>query len=191
MRRGIFASAALVALGLAGCQTVGLTASPALPNAGFSYQGGTASQSFPFPADQVQAALVEAMADLKMRSAGPTQEEHGTSFHGQTADNRKVTVTLSRVLGAAAIVSGSSVDTTPPKDTSAIVTVRVGWLGDEPLSRFLMDRIGIRLGTTAPAAIPSEPPSSPERPVIFGGREVGPPSVRRMNDAGYRDTPVP
>jgi Protein of unknown function (DUF3568) len=184
MRKVVLGSAVVVALGLAGCQTVGITGNTALATAGFSYQAGTASQSFPFAATQVQPALLEAMADLKMTSVRQTQEGKATSYHGLTADGRRVSVTVSRVPGAAA----GAIEAV---ETQSVLTARVGWLGDEPLSRALMDRVGIRMGSMPAAAIPSDPPSSPEKGTFFGGRETLPPSVRRMNDAGYRDTPVP
>jgi len=180
MRKVCLGGAAIVALALAGCQTVSFTSRPAE----FSYEAGTASQMFDSTANQVETAALEAMADLKMSSVRKFPEGSRTTFHGLTADGRRATVSVSRVLG----LEPPAIN---PVETQPVVTVRIGWLGDEPLSRALMDRISIRLGSSAPSAIPSEPPSEPEKPVIFGAREVNPPSVRRLSDSGYRDTPVP
>jgi Protein of unknown function (DUF3568) len=175
MRSGIFWIAASVALGLAGCQTVGLTGNSALPLTGFTYEGGTASQAFPFTATQVQTAVLEAMADLSISSVQQISEGPGATLRGRTADGRRATVTV-------------ATQTAPP-----LVTARIGWLGDEMLSRALMDRVSIRLGASPPSAIPSEPPPvpAPRRASIFGGQEITAPGVLPLNDSGYRDTPVP
>jgi hypothetical protein len=186
MCRVLLAGAALIALGLAGCQTVGLPGNAALATAGFAYSAGTATQSFPFTSNQIQTPLLESMADLKMHSVRQTQEPTGVSFQGLTADGRRASVSVSRV---PTVAVGAAV----PTEAAVVVTARIGWFGDEPLSRALMHRIGVRLGTSPPSAIPSEPPSKPEGEgtVIFGGRELIPPGLHRMNDGGYRDTPVP
>jgi hypothetical protein len=184
MRTVLLSGAAMLGLVLAGCQTLAVPGGRELVAAGFSYQGGTAVQAFAFSPTQVQSAALEAMADLKMSSVRQTPTASGTTLNGLTADGRRVMVAVNRA---------STTDSNGVKlaETEPIVTVRVGWLGDEPLSRAVMDRIGTRLGSLPPSAIPSEPPSEPEKPAFFGVREVNPPSVRRLNDAGYRDTPVP
>jgi hypothetical protein len=72
------------------------------------------------------------------------------------------------------------------------VTIRIGWFGDEPLSRALMDRIGIRLGTLPPAAIPVEPPSSPAGNPFFSKNAVSDAEMLKdQADAPYSDKTVP
>ena len=68
------------------------------------------------------------------------------------------------------------------------VSCRIGWFGDEPLSRTLLERIGVRLGTLPPAAIPDRPPSAPASNPIFS-RDAVPDSVifRDFAEAPYRD----
>ena len=39
------------------------------------------------------------------------------------------------------------------------VGIRAGWFGDEPLSRTFLERVGVRLGSKPPEAIPTEAPA--------------------------------
>ncbi|MHC5542385.1 DUF3568 family protein, partial [Singulisphaera rosea] len=79
-----------------------------------------------------------------------------------------------------------------PNPGATRVSVRIGWFGDEPLSKALMDRIGVRLGTLPPTAIPTDPPSEPGSNPYFSKSAI-PDSVmlRDQADAIYRDSPVP
>jgi hypothetical protein len=159
---------------LAGCRTVAPVAGPAIVAAGFAYGGGKATQEFAFPSSVVQPAIVSALEDLKVQKI--RQRHDGTSqiVEGTTADGRPANVTLRPGVGAAR------------------VTVRIGWFGDEPFSKAVMMRIGIRLGTLPPAAIPEEPPSSPASNPYFS-REAVPDALmlRDQAEAPFRDTAVP
>jgi hypothetical protein len=82
------------------------------------------------------------MDDLRIRPS-PSLHDAGTiSVEGTTADNRHVVVTLE------------------PTPGSTRVRTRIGWFGDEPLSRALMDRLAIRLGALPPSAVKVEPPAA-------------------------------
>jgi hypothetical protein len=165
--------AAAVVAGLAGCQTVGPASVPLLASGGLVYEGGTATQAFAYNQTQVQNALIEAMADLGIHQVRQTNTPGHLNFEGKTVDGRRSSVNLdSRI--------------TPP-----VVTARFGWLGDEALSRAFMDRVGIRLGSLPPSALPAEPPTSPARPLIMMGPERTAPGQRPLSDAGYHDSPVP
>src|SRR5436309_2279056 len=117
----VLVAASLAGVALAGCQTVAPIAGPALAAAGFSYGAGKASQEFVFPPAAVQSALAAALDDLQVREV--RQRRDGTSrlFEGTTADGRKATATLR------------------PGNGAARVTVRIGWYGDEPLSRAILE----------------------------------------------------
>jgi hypothetical protein len=172
---GLFSGvlAAAVTAGLAGCQTIGPASVPLLASGGLVYEGGTATQAFAYNQAQVTNALIEAMADLGIHQVRQTNTVDHLSFDGKTVDGRRANVNLdSRV--------------TPP-----VVTARFGWLGDEALSRAFMDRVGIRLGSLPPSAIPAEPPTSPARPPIMMGPERTVPGSRPLSDAGYHDSPIP
>ena len=83
------------------------------------------------------------MEDLRIQAVRQINDGSTIVFEGTTADNRNASVTLR------------------PNSLGTRLTARVGLFGDQALSRAIMDRIGIRLGSLPPAAIPEEPPSTP------------------------------
>jgi hypothetical protein len=139
-----------------------------------SYSGGRAVQEFALPASAVRSAVTDAMDDLKMTAIESGRSGAVYKFDGKTADNRPVLVTVR------------------PHDGQTRVSCRIGWLGDEPLSRALLERTGIRLGTLPPAAIPENPPSAPAPNPILS--RLAPPdedTLRNIAEAPYRDRAVP
>ena len=72
------------------------------------------------------------------------------------------------------------------------VTIRVGWFGDEPLTKALLERIEVRLGTRSPEAIPATVPTAPSSNPYFA-RDAIPDSVmlRDFADARYNDRVIP
>jgi hypothetical protein len=144
MRRIALWAAALFAGAVpSGCSTVTPVAAPAMAATGFSYSVGRASQDFTVPPDKVQSAVLGAMEDLRIHSVHQSAEPGATFFEGTTADDRRAIVTVR------------------PYGGGTRLTTRIGLLGDEPLSRALVDRTGIRLGTLPPAPIPEKIPSKP------------------------------
>lgn len=174
MRRIALAAAVVVGSASTGCMTVSPVAGPAMSATGFSYLAGRATQDFTYPLPPLQSAVTGALEDLRVHSMHATQEGGGVIYHGTTADDRRVSVAIR------------------PNAGVARVSIRIGWFGDEPLSRALMDRVGIRLGTLPAEAVPVEPPSSPEANPYFS-REAIPDTemLRGQADALYKDTPVP
>lgn len=165
IKRGIAAIA--VGAGLVGCSTISPVATTGMVH--YTYRAGAASQGFPRPPEEVQRAAVDAMADMSIHSVRSTPDEGGVSYHGTTADGQGATVSVKN------------------RGSYASAIVRVGWFGNEQLSRAVLDRIGIRLGTLPPEAIPAEPPKA-ERAPIFSSRAV-PDSVmiNEVNEAAPRD----
>ena len=145
MRRMALAAAVLSGLLPAGCSTIEPVANLAPGRSSCSYTAGRATQSFAYPPAAMQSGVVAAMDDLRIHSIRQTQDNGSFLFDGTTADGRGVTIAVR------------------PHQGAARVSIRVGWFGDEPLSKALLDRIGIRLGTLPPSAIPVEPPSAPDR----------------------------
>jgi hypothetical protein len=144
MRRIAGMAAALCAgAAFSGCASVSPVAGPVMTATGFSYSVGKSTQDFAFPPDKVQAAVVGAMDDLRVHSVRQTTEPGAIYYEGTTADDRRALVTVRPFAGGTRLTS------------------RIGLLGDEPLSRALMDRTGIRLGTLPPAPIPDKVPSKP------------------------------
>jgi hypothetical protein len=160
-------------LGVSGCATVAPSVDPSAgpPR---TYGGGRAIQDFPRSANVVSATVAEAMDDLKM--TGIKRSRDGTVFKidARTADNRPVMVTVR------------------PHQEHARVGCRIGWFGDEPLSRAMMERVGIRLELLPPAPIPATPPSSPApNPFLARDSAVKDDMIREMVDAPYRDRVAP
>jgi hypothetical protein len=185
MRRIALTAAALLAsMACAGCHTMNpaaLTAfdgptGPGGPGTGpgFSYSAGRAVQTFPQAPLTVQPAVLAAMEDLRMHSVRQKTDAGAVVFEGTTADDRKAYVTVR------------------PNAAGTRISVRIGLFGDEILARAVMDRVGIRLGSLPPSAVPAEPPSSPEKNPYFS-RSAVPDSVmlKGQAEAPYRDTPVP
>lgn len=174
MRRIALWTAACAVAAAPGCTTVAPVAGPALAAGEFSYTAGRATQDFAYPAATVQSAVSAALEDLRIHSVRQTHDAGSVLFEGTTADHRRALVTLRPHRGAARL------------------TARIGWFGDEPLSRALMDRVGVRLGSLPPSAIPAEPPSSPGSNPYFS-RSAVPDAVmlRDQAESRYRDTVVP
>jgi hypothetical protein len=176
MRRTPLVTALLAGMALApaGCRTVAPVAGPAPDAAGFAYGAGKASQEFAFPTPVVQPAIAAALNDLGVRQVRQRHDGPSRIFEGTTADGRPATATLR------------------PGNGAARVTVRIGWFGDEPFSRAVMERLGIRLGNLPPAPIPAEPPSSPGANPYFSRQAIPDASqFRDQAEAPYRDSAVP
>jgi hypothetical protein len=173
----------MVSAASAGCSTVTPSAVKAMADSappadpGYTYSAGRATQTFASSAKAVAPAVMAAMDDLRIEGVRAGNDSGMVIFEGTTADHRRASVMLR-----------------PQKQGSTRLTTRIGLFGDEPLSRALMDRVGIRLGELPPAPIPAEIPSNPSpNPFINFSRSVGPQSemLRDMADSRFRDTPVP
>ena len=161
-------------VGLAGCATIPPAAEVAAISSSFAYSAGRGSQSFAAPVSAVLATLNDALSDLDLRSPRGTRDGGVMRVEAQTPDGRKVVATVRTHQGITQ------------------VAVRVGWFGDEPLSRTLLERVGVRLGSRPPEAIPSAAPSAPSRNPFFA-RGAVPDSemLRDFAEAPYRDRVVP
>lgn len=141
---------------------------------GYSYFGGRAVQTFGQMPATVQPALVSALDDLRIQNVRQITDGGAVIFEGTTADNRKASVTLR------------------PHASGTRLSARIGLFGDELLSRAVMDRVGVRLGTLPPTAIPAEPPSQPASNPYFSKSAI--PDSEMLKDhaeAYYRDSPSP
>jgi Protein of unknown function (DUF3568) len=139
-----------------------------------SYGGGRAIQEFALSPSAVRGAVNEAMDDLKMTSIERGRSGAVYKIDAKTADNRPVLVTVR------------------PHEGQTRVSCRIGWLGDEPLSKALLERTGVRLGTLPPAAIPVNPPSAPApNPLLSRLAAPDEDTLRNIAEAPYRDRVVP
>ena len=175
MRWTLVAVALWVSWVMAGCRAVGPVAvGPALDAAGYAYGAGKATREFAYPGPVVQSAIAGAMEDLRIGQVRQRHDGPSRIFEGTTADGRTATVTLR------------------PGHGAARVTVRIGLFGDEPFSRAMMDRLGVRLGTLPPTAVPDEPPSAPAaNPYFSRGAVSDDAMLRDQAEAAFRDSPVP
>jgi len=156
-----------------GCATVAPTAQPtAEPPRAFS--AGRAIEDFPRKPNVVSTAVADALLDLKMTSIKNARDGAVYKIEARTTDNRSVLVTVR-----------------PHQDQSR-VGCRVGWFGDEPLSKAIIERIGIRLELLPPAPIPENPPSSPApNPFLLRDAALKDGMIRDMVEAPYRDRVSP
>jgi hypothetical protein len=125
----------------------------------------------------VQPAVVAAMADLQIEGVHRITDASLIVFEGTTSDNRRASITIR-----------------PQNQGSTRLTARVGLFGDEPLSKALLERVGIRLGELPPAPIPAEIPSAPApNPFLdfFHSAGPDPEMLKDMADSRFRDSVVP
>jgi uncharacterized protein YceK len=172
-RRIVFAVVSGCGLCASGCATVAprIEAESSLSS---TYTGGRAIQDFARSPGDLGSAVAEAMEDLKMTSLERGRDGSVYKISASTADKRSVLVTMR------------------PHQGLTRLACRVGLFGDEPLSKALLERVGVRLGTLPPAPIPDQAPSKPGSNPFFS-REAVPDDVflRDVADAPYRDRVIP
>ena len=139
---------------------------PDQPSSGYSFSTGRGLQDFPAAPVAVKAAVYEAMEDLKMTIKHGSRDGAVSQIEGRTSNDQTVTVTIR------------------PQQGQTHVSCRIGWFGDDPLSKTLLERVGVRLGTLPPAAIPDKLPSAPSSNPFFS-RDAIPDSIM------YRKSPMP
>jgi hypothetical protein len=138
------------------------------------YAVGRGTRGFAAPPAAVRQAVLEAMADLEVKPGRQSVDGTVTQVSGTTANNQGVSVIIR------------------PIRNETRVICRIGWFGDEPFSIALLDRVGIRLGTLPPAAVPAQPPSAPSSNPLFSREAVSDEEMLRdVVDAPYRDRVIP
>jgi hypothetical protein len=140
----------------------------------FAYTAGRGVQGFVAPLPAVVAAVGASMDDLDLTSRALARDGAVSRLEGKTTDGRNVMATIRTNQGLTQ------------------VAVRVGWFGDEPLSRALLERVSVRLGSRDPEAIPASAPSAPSGNPFFA-RDAVPDAVmlRDLAEAPYRDRVIP
>ncbi|WP_435006405.1 hypothetical protein P12x_003974 [Tundrisphaera lichenicola] len=173
MRGNSFVLTMVSALLMAGCSTTGPFGRErlALP-VGPSYVGGRGTQVYPI-SDNLIPNVKEAMGDVGMREILQSQDPSGLIIlEARTADQRRARVTLQN--------SG----------LRSVVSAKVGWIGDEPITRALLDRIASRQGTFESSTPIEAAPDQPSQPFI--SRQAVPDStmLRDQTDAGYNPSVI-
>jgi Protein of unknown function (DUF3568) len=172
-RQLLFAAGLAGLLSSGGCATIAPGVEHTNAPAG-GYSGGRTVQDFPRDPQTVSAAIAQSLDDLKMVDV--KRQRDGTVYKivAKTEDNRPVLVTAR------------------PHQDQTRVGCRIGWFGDEPLSKAVMERTGIRLELLPPAPIADKPPSSPEpNPFLLRDTNLQNGMIRDMLEAPYRDRPGP
>jgi hypothetical protein len=160
---------------LAGCSTTGPFGREklALP-IGPSYVGGRGMQMFP-SSPTLLTNVKGAMSDVGMYSVVQNEDPSGLIIlEGQCADARKARVTI--------LTSGKN----------STVSAKIGWFGDEPLTRSLLKRIGDRQGLLPePPTIAEETKSEPRRTQPIFSRDAVPDAtmLRDHIQSGYMPAP--
>jgi hypothetical protein len=159
---------------LTGCATVPPAAELTGVSSSFAFSAGRGSQAFAASPAAVLAALQPALEDLSFQRVQVARDGAVTRIDAHTADRDHAVLTVRT-----------------HRDRTH-VSVRIGWFGDEPLSRALLERVSIRLGTSPPEAIPATPPSAPAANPFFS-RDAVPNSemLRDFVEAPYRDRVIP
>jgi hypothetical protein len=164
---------AAIAIAHSGCATVAPSPERLLSTE-TTYGVGRAIQDFALPPGKVGEAISEAMTDLKMTAIEPGRDGAVYKIQAKTADHRSVMITMR------------------PHQGQTRVACRIGLFGDELMSKALLERTGIRLGTLPPAAIPNEVPSSPGSNPFFSRDAVSDDQMLRdVAEAPYRDRVIP
>lgn len=171
-----FASLAGAALILAssGCSTLPKTRvpeeDPPAPTA--RYTTGRLLQDFAYPASAVVAAVPEAMDELGIAVVRKHRDGTAVQIEGRAPDGRSVVVTMRMQ---------------PPITR---LSCRVGWFGDEPMSRTVLRRVAVRLGAVPPEPVPDKLPSRPS-PNPYISRTAIPDAVMAKDqiEAPYRNRP--
>ncbi len=133
MRRNSVLGMILAVSLLAGCSTTGAFSREklALP-VGPSYVGGRGVQLFP-TSPRLLDNVKDSMSELNMHTLVQNEDPSGlTIVEATSAAGQKVRTTIQ--------TSGKN----------STVSVKVGWFGDEPLTRALLDRIGSKQGNLPP-----------------------------------------
>ncbi len=180
MRRTTTAGMILAASVLAGCSTTGPFGRERLKAevpVGPSYVGGRGVQMVP-TSPNLLANVKDAMSDVGMHSIRQVPEPNGlTALQAVTADGRAVRVTIQTT------------------GVRSLVASKIGWFGDEPLTRAFLDRLANRQGTLEPPASSAEAAPEPEaRSNPFLSRKAVSDSVMlrdRLDAGGLAPSMVP
>ncbi len=118
----------------------------------------------------------DAMSDVGIHSIVQNEDPSGLIIlEGKTADDRKARVTIQ--------TSG----------TNSTVSAKIGWMGDEPLTRGMLDRLGSRQGTMPPQPLPADagtPGDEPRTQPILS-RDAVPDAVMLRDQIGTGIMPSP
>jgi hypothetical protein len=177
MRQSWTARMILAVSMIAGCSTTGPFGREKLSlPVGPSYVGGRGMQMFP-TSPNLLTNVKDSMSDVGIHSIVQNEDPSGLIIlEGKTVDDRKARVTIQ--------TSGAN----------STVSAKVGWMGDEPLTRAMLDRLGSRQGTMPPQPMPAgaeqqEGPPPKTQPIL--SRDAVPDAVMLQDQLGNGTRPSP
>ena len=174
MHRCAWVTALSVCLLASGCATVPHAAIPDGSFSEFFFSAGRGTQLFAAPPSVVIAALDQALGDLELTPVQHARDGTVQRVEAKTKDGRRVAATIRAYAG------------------TSHVAVRIGRFGDEPLSRSILERVGVRLGSRDPEAIPGTLPSVPAHNPYFSRDAVSDSDMLRdFFEAPFRDRVIP
>jgi hypothetical protein len=158
---------------------------------GYSHILGCVAQRFVFPAPLVERAAIEAMTDMKMHSVrrsvkGPP---HGLKLGKDKDKDKRKDQDKGGDPGAPpgmVVLDGLLYDgrlicvEIEPQGGATGVRVRIDVYGDEPMSKVLLDRMGVRLATLPQAVNPPFETRNLSDSILHRGMQV----------EGYRGAPL-
>jgi hypothetical protein len=136
---------------------------------GYFYYKGEMDQKYHASVEDTFAATRAALADLRMPVIKEELKDGAGSIESRTTDNSKVHISFTTQQGKI-----------PAEGSYALVGVRVGVFGDDPVSEKVLAQIGAHLtmpGMPPPAPAVPVPPSAPIRPLAATGLPPQPPPV--------------
>jgi hypothetical protein len=174
MRRTWTATLILGVSMIAGCSTTGPFGRERLSlPVGPSYVGGRGMQIFP-TSTTLLTNVKDAMSDVGIHTIVQNEDPSGLIIlEGRTADDRKARVTIQ--------TSGAN----------STVSAKIGWVGDEPITRSFLDRLGSRQGTMPPQPFEADSPAEEPKPQNILSRDAVPDAVmlRDQIDTGFMPSP--
>lgn len=162
---------------LAGCSSMGRYREMAQPGQIVEYRAGVASRAYESGSETVPLAR-EAMEDVGIHSINEVHERETIVLEGKTVDSRRASVSIASQGGR------------------SVVSAKIGILGDEALSRAILDRLAALVGDR-PGTRPidtskgAEAEKKPRRPIISRDGVSDEFMLKGQAEAGYRDSPVP
>lgn len=177
LRKAAVLLLALVLTSSAGCAAALIGAAAAGAGAaGYLYYNGAYTRDFPATLADTREAVRAALADLQFPIVKDSADAGTASIKTRTADGHDVWVSLDVVHSAV-----------PKEGALTRVKVRVGFSGDEHVSKAILDNLAGRLKGTAPP--PSISPAVP--PVVPLKAELAPPQPPVPPAEKPKETPPP
>jgi hypothetical protein len=164
----LYLTVAAVALANSGCIGLAIGAAAGVGAAGYAvYMRGQWYRDYPATLDDTAAAVKAALAELQLPMDAEKRDTDVITFESHTKDNTEIHIELKAAEGKL-----------PADGPTTHISIRVGNLGDEELSRRILDQVSLhvvapvqvrpQVNTSAlppSGTLPPAPPQTREPPV--------------------------